>query len=283
MDTTDYIILVAVVSLVWALAVRRHTWGELGERTATLTLLLNLLGILAASSLGAKTVGRWGFWLFGQHNLNNWLAHCLCLGGTASFALHMMMRLVPAHKLQRKFHYKMGLPMTFAVPVMLACLWESRAAEQSPRHDFANIEPDMWLVAYWFVFCIVMMYLECLLGALLLEVRVDHRSRRLADVYLVAVLFGVIGLISRVVTILYDDNDNARYLWTFGSVSIIAFSWGCAYSWHKKTDAWLYRKLSPSRRRQLKWQARPVGSAPEAFGFDQRARNHDEPPPSYAP
>jgi hypothetical protein len=280
MDTTDYIILLAVISLAWALGVRRHTWRNLEERTATLALLLNLVAVLMAAPLGTKTVGRWGFWLLGQHNLNSWLAHCLCLGGTTSFTLHMLMRVKPAHTLQREFHHKMGLPLTFAVPVMLACLWESRAAEQAPRHDFADIAPDVWLVAYWFVFCVVMLYLECLLALLLLDVRVDDRSHRLADIYLVGVLFAVMGLISRVVTILYDDTDNARYLWTFACTAMIVFSSGCAYSWHKKTDAWLYRQLSPQRRRQLKWQA--LQAQWNVYG-DLRAGDWDDVPPMSAP
>jgi hypothetical protein len=211
----------------------------------------------------------------GQNNLNEWASHCCCLGAVSAFILHMMIRLTDKERLRWQFNRKVGLPLTFSIPVMLALLWESPRADQVPSGYFADIPPDGWLAAYWILFCGTLLYLEILLGLLLLRVREDKRSRRLADWYLVAVMYAIVGISVRLVTVAYGDNADARYMWLFGCLSVMTFAGGSAFSLRCK-NRWLRKHHVTTVAWNLDRPGMREDSKQQAFRSDPHGHNPGE-------
>ena len=59
------------------------------------------------------------------------------------------------------------------------------------RPDFFDVPTDFWLSAYWLLLCGTLIYLLGYGSRALLILRKDPRSRRIANVYLVASAFGI--------------------------------------------------------------------------------------------
>lgn len=280
---------ITLVASLWALWQRRFTWRMYWESAATAAVSFNLLGLIMASEYVTDTLGRWLFELTGIGGLSNYLDHLLFTGALAAFVTHMQFRTEAlGDRLNRKMFRRLNAPLTVVVPLLLALLYCSPRVHSGPVDlDEMHVSIDCgtpWVMAYWMVLCATDLYLLCYLGVLLLEVRIDPRSRRYADAYLVAVLFGVMAIGICLVTRLYDDHDNEKYMWLFWCMSVTVFCGGTGYSWWAKERAlraWEQEII-------LEWAA---AEPQEQQGFpmhdasrsDQREDSHGEQPPTNAP
>jgi hypothetical protein len=262
-EVTTGFITVSMIAVLWALWVRRHTWGHYYEKAATAAVLINGLGMALATPFSSNTIGRAGLWLTGEGNLNTLGAHWCVLGGTASFTLHMLQRKYDlGDELRREYYRKVNLPLTLAIPIMLAALVESKANNvQYP--DLLDVHPDIWLYCYWIEFTFTLLYLEIYLALILIHLHSDRRSRRFCNAYLVAVVLAVIGIAIRMATLAYNDtnSDNSELMWLFGSLCLTVFCIGVGLSWKFK-----YRRVY-----EQEWQEGPARPEPRVF-----RREHDQ-------
>jgi hypothetical protein len=236
------------------------------------------LAVLLGLPVFATYPGRWLGRMLGVYNLNAYLADILCIGATASFILHMMIRTEPmGGHLRLRFHRCVGLPVTLGVPLMYALLACSSASKQVVT-NLVGVQCDWWLAGYWMVFCALLLWLEIYLAFMLVEVKADRRSRLLAQWYLVAVLFAITGCVVRIVTLLYDDSSNAQYMWVFGNASIIIFAIGCGWSYRAKRLWYRYARQESDFEQVLQ-----EDSWPHSFPDDPHEGNPDEPLPTSGP
>jgi len=308
-DAATWIGILAVVSSWWALWVRRRTWGHYFEAGATTAVLLLGLALPIASPYATNTVGRWLFDITGIGGLNTVVGNLMYLGSTASFIVHMQIR-DPAigrdnHRLHAVLKQKLCLPLTLAVNIMLALVVMSPRTE-GHMVDLPKVDCGPWLMAYWILWCATGVYLQIYLALLLLDLRIDRRSRRWADCYLVAVLFSLIAYVMTVVVRLYNDHGEEAYIWLIGSVAVTVFSIGTGVSWlskvhgHRRRAAVVWNSPQENRIRARKarvhtrelreenrrirdqverdWQVRLGIPELDASLGDQRADNRGEPP-----
>ena len=80
-------------------------------------------------------------------------------------------------------------PATLCIPLLLATFSLGNGA-QIYRADFFDVPTDFWLNMYWLLLCGTLIYLLGYGIRALLVLRKDERSRRIANVYLLASIGG---------------------------------------------------------------------------------------------
>ena len=68
------------------------------------------------------------------------------------------------------------------------------------RPDFFDVPTDFWLSLYWLLLCGMLIYLLVYGSRALLILRRDPRSRRIANIYLLASASGVVACAIRIIT-----------------------------------------------------------------------------------
>jgi hypothetical protein len=106
------------------------------------------------------------------------------------------------------------------------------------RADFFEVPTDFWLSAYWLLLCGTLIYLLGYGSRALLVLRKDPRSRRVANIYLVASASGIIACTVRIVTAcvpVLQPIESGTVVWFFACMCGAGFALTSAQSWRIKT------------------------------------------------
>ena len=106
------------------------------------------------------------------------------------------------------------------------------------RPDFFEVPTDFWLSAYWLLLCGTLIYLLGYGSRALMVLRKDPRSRRVANVYLIASFSGIMACVVRIVTSLVpslQSIEGGTLVWIFACLCGAGFALTSAHSWRIKT------------------------------------------------
>lgn len=227
--------------LAWAIWVRRLTLQPLTERakfterSITVSLILQLCGILLMTPQSDATIGRLLHTLTGQWSLDDWAAHILFLSSTALIGVHVISRLdVTDGFLRACFRNAFGLPLPVVVAVSLALLVRSDAAE---RHcpDLFTCPNDTWLGAYWTLVGGYASLLLCGVIWALALVGAEPRHSAAATVYIAACTIGVLVCSLHVASVWLDIDTNTHYYWIGICAFSAVFSYATGNAWRQKS------------------------------------------------
>ncbi|BBY15888.1 hypothetical protein [Mycolicibacterium litorale] len=234
------LIAVTLACLAWSLWVRRVTWSCRWEVAATLNIALQACAVALMSPAASEALGPVMYRLTGVWNLEDYIGHDCYIVAATAVVYNALGRLGDDHVLQEKFRYYIQCPATLCIPLLLAAFTLGNGAAVY-RPDFFDVPTDFWLDVYWLLLCGMLVYLLVYASRALLVLRRDPRSRRIANVYLVASAAGVIACAVRVTTALFDPLqavNGSIVVWTFACICGGAFAFGSAHSWRRRVN-WL--------------------------------------------
>jgi hypothetical protein len=221
----------------WSLWIRRVTWTCRWEVAATLNIALQGVAVLLMSPWASETVGRGLHALTGMWNLEDYIGHDCYIVAASAVVYNALGRLQDDHAMQRTFKLFVERPATLCIPVLLATFSIGSGA-RIYRADFFEVPTDFWLSAYWLLLCGTLIYLLGYGSRALLVLRKDPRSRRVANIYLVASASGIIACTVRIVTAcvpVLQPIESGTVVWFFACMCGAGFALTSAQSWRIKT------------------------------------------------
>jgi hypothetical protein len=139
--------------------------------------------------------------------------------------------------MQRTFKQYVEIPATLCIPLLLATFTLGNGA-RIYRTDFFQVPTDFWLNMYWLLLCGTLIYLLTFGARALLVLRKDPRSKRIANVYLVASVSGILACTVRIVTAFvpqWQAMEGGTLVWIFACGCGAGFALASAHSWRIKT------------------------------------------------
>jgi hypothetical protein len=133
-------------------------------------------------------------------------------------------------------------PATLCIPLLLATFTLSRGSKTYAR-DFFALPTDFWLSVYWILLTAMLAYLLVFGSRALLVLRQDPRSRRFANLYLLASASGVAACAVRMTTAVLpplQGTVSAALVWFFACTCGASFALISAQSWRQKVR-WFQR------------------------------------------
>jgi hypothetical protein len=231
------LIAITTACIAWSLWIRRVTWSCRWEVAATLNIALQGVTVLLMSPLASETLGHWLHALTGKWNLEDYIGHDLYIVAASAVVYNALGRLQDDHAMQKTFKQYVELPATLCIPLLLATFTLGNGAHVYAA-DFFDVPTDAWLTAYWLLLCGILIYLLGYCSRALLVLRKDPRSRRVANIYLIASFSGIMACIVRVVTAVVPSlqpHENGTLVWIFACMCGAGFALTSAYSWRIKT------------------------------------------------
>jgi hypothetical protein len=232
-----FLITITTACIAWSLWIRRVTWSCRWEVAATLNIALQGTTVLLMSPLASETLGHWLHTLTGKWNLEDYIGHDLYVVAASAVVYNALGRLQDDHAMQKTFKQYVELPATLCIPLLLAAFTLGNGA-RIYRPDFFEVPTDFWLAAYWLMLCSTLIYLLGYGCRALLVLRKDPRSRRVANVYLIASFSGIIACVVRIVTTLVpvlQPVEGGTLVWIFACLCGAGFALTSAYSWRIRT------------------------------------------------
>lgn len=231
------LIAITLCCIAWSLWIRRVTWSSRWEVAATLNIALQGLAVVLMSPLASETVGVWLHALTGKWNLEDYIGHDCYIVAASAVVYNALGRLQDDHSLQRSFKQYIERPATLCIPLLLVTFsLGNGAAIYKP--DFFDVPTDFWLNTYWLLLCGTLIYLMGYGFRALLILRKDPRSRRIANIYLVALAAGIAACIVRIVTAYItplQTVEGGTLVWVFACLCGAGFALTSAESWRMKT------------------------------------------------
>jgi hypothetical protein len=231
------LIAITLACIAWSLWIRRVTWTCRWEVAATLNIALQGLAVLLMSPLASETLGHWLHSLTGMWNLEDYIGHDCYIVAASAVVYNALGRLADDHHLQRSFKVFVERPATLVIPLLLATFSIGNGASVY-RPDFFEVPTDFWLNIYWLLLCGTLIYLLGYGARALLVLRKDPRSRRIANVYLVASASGIIACAVRITTAYIpalQTIEGGTLIWFFACLCGAGFALTSAQSWRIKT------------------------------------------------
>lgn len=231
------LIAVTLGCILWSLWVRRVTWSCRWEVAATLNIALQGAAVLLMSPLASATLGPVLYRLTGKWNLEDYIGHDCYIVAASAIVYNAMGRLQDDHAMQRSFKQYVERPATVCIPLLLATFWLGNGAAIY-RADFFQVPTDFWLNMYWLLLCGMLIYLLAYGVRAMLILRKDPRSRRIANIYLLASVSGMLACVVRIVTAFVpalQPIENGRLVWVFACACGAVFALAAAHSWRIKT------------------------------------------------
>ena len=231
------LIAITLACIAWSLWIRRVTWTCRWEVAATLNIALQGLAVLLMSPLASETLGHWLHSLTGMWNLEDYIGHDCYIVAASAVVYNALGRLADDHHLQRSFKVFVERPATLVIPLLLATFSIGNGASVY-RPDFFEVPTDFWLSIYWLLLCGTLIYLLGYGARALLVLRKDPRSRRIANVYLVASASGIIACAVRITTAYVpalQTIEGGTLVWFFACLCGAGFALTSAQSWRIKT------------------------------------------------
>ena len=233
---------ITIGCMAWSLWIRRVTWACRWEVAATLNIALQTLAVLLMSPLASETVGHLLYDLTGKWNLEDYLGHDAYIVAASAIVYNALGRLQDDDAMQASFRQYVERPATLCIPLLLATFSLGNGAAVY-RPDFFQVPTDFWLSAYWILLCTILMYLLGYGARAMFILRRDPRSRRIANIYLVASVSGMLACAVRIATACVPPLQTpagAMLVWLFACACGIVFALASAHSWRIKTR-WLTR------------------------------------------
>jgi hypothetical protein len=106
------------------------------------------------------------------------------------------------------------------------------------KPDFFEVPTDFWLALYWTMLCGMLIYLLSYGARALLILRQDPRSRKIANIYLVASASGILACVVRITTAWVpslQSIEGGTLVWIFACGCGAGFALTSAQSWRIKT------------------------------------------------
>ncbi|MGY4651576.1 hypothetical protein [Mycobacterium sp. URHB0021] len=231
------LIAITLGCIAWSLWIRRVTWTCRWEVAATLNIALQGAAVMLMSPLASETVGHGLHALTGMWNLEDYIGHDLYIVAASAVVYNALGRLQDDHAMQRTFKMYVERPATLCIPLLLAAFSLGNGA-RIYRPDFFEVPTDFWLAAYWLLLCGTLIYLLGYGCRALLVLRKDPRSRRIANIYLVASASGIIACIVRITTAYVptlQTVEGGTLVWFFACMCGAGFALTSAQSWRIKT------------------------------------------------
>jgi hypothetical protein len=231
------LIAITLGCIAWSLWIRRVTWSCRWEVAATLNIALQGAAVMLMSPLASETVGHGLHALTGMWNLEDYIGHDLYIVAASAVVYNALGRLQDDHAMQRTFKMYVERPATLCIPLLLAAFSLGNGA-RIYRPDFFEVPTDFWLAAYWLLLCGTLIYLLGYGCRALLVLRKDPRSRRIANIYLVASASGIIACIVRITTAYVpalQTVEGGTLVWFFACMCGAGFALTSAQSWRIKT------------------------------------------------
>jgi len=231
------LIAITLGCIAWSLWIRRVTWTCRWEVAATLNIALQGAAVMLMSPLASETVGHGLHALTGMWNLEDYIGHDLYIVAASAVVYNALGRLQDDHAMQRTFKMYVERPATLCIPLLLAAFSLGNGARVY-RPDFFEVPTDFWLAAYWLLLCGTLIYLLGYGCRALLVLRKDPRSRRIANIYLVASASGIIACIVRITTAYVptlQTVEGGTLVWFFACMCGAGFALTSAQSWRIKT------------------------------------------------
>ena len=235
--TLATLIAITLGCIAWSLWIRRVTWTSRWEVAATLNIALQGVAVLLMSPLAAQTLGHWLHAATGMWNLNAYIGHDAYIVAASAVVYNALGRLQDDHAMARSFKLYVETPATVVIPLLLATFSLGNGA-RIYRDDFFQVPTDFWLNMYWLLLCSTLIYLLGYGARALLVLRRDPRSRRVANVYLVASAAGALACVVRITTALVPPLQTvggAAMVWVFACMCGAGFALTSAQSWRLKT------------------------------------------------
>jgi hypothetical protein len=231
------LIVITLMCIAWSLWIRRVTWSCRWEVAATLNIALQGVAVLLMSPLASETVGHWLHALTGMWNLEDYIGHDAYIVAASAVIYNALGRLTDDHHMQSSFKLYVERPATICIPLLLATFSLGNGAKIY-RADFFEVPTDFWLNAYWLLLCGTLIYLLVYGARALMVLRKDSRSRRIANIYLVASASGIIACAVRITTAYVtplQTVEGGTLVWIFACLCGAGFALTSAQSWRMKT------------------------------------------------
>jgi uncharacterized membrane protein SirB2 len=235
--TLAVLIAITVACMAWSLWIRRVTWSCRWEVAATLNIALQMAAVLLMSPLASETIGHLLYELTGKWNLEDYIAHDCYIVAASAIVYNTLGRLQDDNAVQTRFKQHVERPATLCIPLLLATFSFGNGAAVY-RADFFDTPTDGWLTAYWVLLCGTLIYLLGYGFRALLVLRQDPRSRRIANVYLVACASGILACVVRIATAVVpslQEIEGGSLVWLFACSCGAGFALASGHSWRVKT------------------------------------------------
>ncbi|HYR14917.1 MAG TPA: hypothetical protein VEQ67_11955, partial [Mycobacterium sp.] len=193
------LIAITLGCIAWSLWIRRVTWSSRWEVAATLNIALQGLAVLLMSPWASETLGHWLHAMTGMWNLEDYIGHDAYIVAASAVVYNALGRLADDHAMQRTFKAYVERPATLCIPLLLATFSVGNGA-RIYKPDFFEVPTDFWLALYWTMLCGMLIYLLSYGARALLILRQDPRSRKIANIYLVASASGILACVVRITT-----------------------------------------------------------------------------------
>jgi hypothetical protein len=230
------LIVITLASISWSLWIRRVTWHCRWEVAATLNIVLQGCAVALMSPFASETLGIALHDITGEWNLQNYLGHDCYVVAASAIVYNAVGRLGSDDAMQASFKQYVERPATLCIPLLLATFMLSRGSKAYSR-DFFELRTDFWLSAYWLLLCGTLAYLLVYGSRALLVLRRDPRSRRIANLYLIASASGITACIVRITTALIPPIQTplgAGLVWLFACLCGAGFALTSAQAWREK-------------------------------------------------
>ena len=236
------LIAITIGCIAWSLWIRRVTWTCRWEVAATLNIALQGAAVVLMSPWASGTIGQVLFTLTGKWNLEDYIGHDCYIVAASAIVYNALGRLQDDNAIQASFKQYVERPATLCIPLLLATFSVGNGAAIY-RPDFFDVPTDFWLNTYWLLLCGTLIYLLGYGSRALLVLRKDPRSRRIANVYLVACAFGIMACVVRITTAYVTPIqalEGGNLVWLFACLCGAGFALASAHSWRIKTK-WFSR------------------------------------------
>jgi hypothetical protein len=231
-----------LASIGWSLWIRRLTWHCRWEVAATLNIALQGCSVALMSPAASATLGVALHRLTGKWNLEDYLGHDCYVVAASAIVYNVLGRLSDDATMQRLFKQYVERPATLCIPLLLATFSMGNGAKIY-RADFFTVPTDFWLDMYWLLLCGTLIYLLGFGVRALLTLRKDPRSRRIANVYLIASISGILACVTRICTAFITPLqrlEGGTMVWFFACSCGAGFALAAAHSWRQKVK-WFQR------------------------------------------
>ena len=236
------LIVLTLSCITWSLWIRRVTWGCRWEVAATLNIALQGAAVFLMSPFASATIGQVLHRITGTWNLEDYIGHDCYIVAASAIVYNALGRLQDDHALQEAFKQYVERPVTLCIPLLLATFSVGNGAAIY-RPDFFDVPTDFWLSTYWLLLCGMLIYLLVYGSRALLILRRDPRSRRIANIYLLASASGVVACAIRIMTACaprLQHIEGGSLVWFFACTCGAGFALASAHSWRIKTK-WFQR------------------------------------------
>src|ERR1700694_4725313 len=229
---------ITLACMAWSLWIRRVTWTCRWEVAATLNIALQGAAVLLMSPLASATIGHALHALTGKWNLEDYIGHDCYIVAASAIVYNALGRLEDENTMKAKFKQYVERPATLCIPLLLATFSIGNGAKIY-RADFFEVPTDFWLDMYWLLLCGTLIYLLVYGSRALLILRRDSRSRRIANVYLLASASGITACVVRIATAYVTPIqalEGGTLVWFFACMCGAGFALASAHSWRIRTN-----------------------------------------------